>query len=427
MHHKQSNKIFLGLILGTLVGLLFNKYSGQNWVHWILNYITAPIGTAFLRSLMMVVVPLVFASLAAGVTKLGSGQNVRLVFGKLGLYYLGTTLIAILIGQVLVNTIQPGAGISQNLIENSREQFASQVSQLIEKSEGVSESLWPGLVSTVIPKNIIGSMANGDMLAIIFVAILIGLALLHNPSPRSDTFLLVLESISHLSITIVGWIMKTAPYAVAALMITSVSQLGFEIIDNIGKYVGVVILGYLCQLFITYPLLLKFLIKMNPVEFFKRAAPAIFTAFSTSSSNATIPTTTKILEEEFQVPPEVTNFSVPLGATVNMDGTALFEMVAAMFIAQIFGVEIGLMGHFSLIILVLLTSVGVAGVPGGSIPILMSAMAIVGIPPEGIAIVLGVDRLLDMGRTTVNVTGDITATLYVNRFFKCNKSQSKAT
>lgn len=417
----------MGLILGTLVGLLFNKYSGQNWVHWILNYITAPIGTAFLRSLMMVVVPLVFASLAAGVTKLGSGQNVRLVFGKLGLYYLGTTLIAILIGQVLVNTIQPGAGISQNLIENSREQFASQVSQLIEKSEGVSESLWPGLVSTVIPKNIIGSMANGDMLAIIFVAILIGLALLHNPSPRSDTFLLVLESISHLSITIVGWIMKTAPYAVAALMITSVSQLGFEIIDNIGKYVGVVILGYLCQLFITYPLLLKFLIKMNPVEFFKRAAPAIFTAFSTSSSNATIPTTTKILEEEFQVPPEVTNFSVPLGATVNMDGTALFEMVAAMFIAQIFGVEIGLMGHFSLIILVLLTSVGVAGVPGGSIPILMSAMAIVGIPPEGIAIVLGVDRLLDMGRTTVNVTGDITATLYVNRFFKCNKSQSKAT
>lgn len=414
----NSTKILIGLIVGSFIGVIFNIYSQHEAIKWIINYITTPIGTAFLRGLMMVVVPLVFSSLAVGVAKLGSGKNVGLIFGRLGLYYLVTSLIAILIGQAVVATVQPGAGIPQSLIEESREKLSDQVSGLMEKSSKVNESLWPGLVSAIIPRNIVSSMANGEMLAIIFVALLLGIGLLRLQTSQSKTFQDTLQAISDLSIIGVGWIMKFAPYAVAALMITSVSQFGFEIMENVAKYIAVVLIAYATHFFVTYSIAVKFVIRMGVIDFYKKASEAIITAFSTSSSNATIPTTTRVLEEKFNVSPTITNFSVPLGATVNMDGTALFEMVAAVFIAQVFGIPLGLTEYVSLILLMLVTSIGVAGVPGGSIPILMSAMAMVGIPPEGIAIVLGVDRLLDMGRTTVNVTGDITAALFVNKYYK---------
>jgi DAACS family dicarboxylate/amino acid:cation (Na+ or H+) symporter len=177
----------------------------------------------------------------------------------------------------------------------------------------------------------------------------------------------------------------------------------------------VVFLGYFLHFFGVYGLILKFGVGLNPLEFFRKAIPVFATSFSTSSSNATIPTTIRVLEEDFKAPSDVVRFGVPLGATVNMDGTALFEMVAAMFIAQVFGIEVSLAQQATLVLLVVTTSVGVAGIPGASIPLLMSAMAMVGIPPEGIAIILGVDRLLDMGRTVVNVTGDMVAILFVTR------------
>lgn len=417
-HQKGSFGILIGLIVGAIIGLIFNFYYESEIVQWTIKYVTNPIGTAFLRGLMMIVVPLVFSSLAVGVAKLGSGKNVGLVFGRLGLFYLSTTLIAILIGQTVVNVVKPGVGISPTLIEQSREQLESQVSGLVEKSSQVGESLWPGLVSTVIPKNIFEAMADGHMLAIIFVALLLGIAMLRIQSDECYTLQKVLQSLSDVSIVIIGWIMKFAPYAVAALMITSVAQFGLELMGNVAQYIGVVIFAYAIHFLVSYSLIVKFIIKMNPIEFYKKASEAIVTAFSTSSSNATIPTTTRVLEDNFKVSKTITNFSVPLGATINMDGTALFEMVAAVFIAQIFGIDVSLVGYISLIILMLVTSIGVAGVPGGSIPILMSAMAMVGIPPEGIAIILGVDRLLDMGRTMVNVTGDITAALFVNKYYK---------
>ncbi len=417
MGHLSSFRILIGLIVGAIIGMIFNFNSDSEAVQWIIKYITAPIGTAFLRSLMMVVVPLVLSSLAVGVAKLGSGKNVGLIFGRLGLFYMMTTLIAILIGQTVVTIVEPGVGIPPELIEQSREQLASQVADLVAKSSQVGESLWPGLVSTIIPKNPFEAMANGHMLSIIFIALLLGMAMLKIQTQECKTLQGVLQSISDVSVVVIGWIMKFAPYAVAALMVTSVSQFGLGLMANVAKYIGVVILCYALHFSIVYPLILKFVVKMGPIDFLKKGLPAIVTGFSTSSSNATIPTTTKVLEENFGVPKAITNFSVPLGATVNMDGTALFEMVAAVFIAQIFGVEITMAGYVSLVLLMLITSVGVAGVPGGSIPILMSAMAMVGIPPEGIAIILGVDRLLDMGRTMLNVTGDMTAALFVNKYY----------
>lgn len=411
-----STRILIGLIIGALIGVAFNYWGDNPARAWILDNITQPIGSAFLQSLFMVVVPLVLSSLIVGVTNLGTVQHLGRLGIRLGLFYAATTLCAVLIGQFLINVIQPGAGISQESREMALATMSDQVEGLREKSENVTESLWPGLVSTVIPKNIIEALSDANMLAIIFVAFIFGIAMLSLEDKRAvQATVNVLSVISDSCIKIVGWIMKLAPYAVAALMITAVSNFGLDVMGNVLQYILVVILGYCLQFFITYSLVIKTLIRIPIKEFYRRILPIVATAFSTSSSSATMPTTMRTLEKSFGVPNSITTFSVPLGMTVNMDGTALFEVIAALFVAQVFGIDISLTGQVTLVILVLLTSIGVAGVPGGSIPILMSAMATLGIPPEGIALVLGVDRLLDMGRTVVNVTGDSTAALFLAR------------
>lgn len=411
-----STRILIGLIIGALIGVAFNYWGDNPAREWILNNITAPVGAAFLQALFMVVVPLVLSSLIVGVANLGTVEHLGRLGIRLGIFYALTTLCAVLIGQAVISVIEPGAGISQESREMALENMSGQVEGLREKSENVAQSLWPGLVTTVVPKNIIEALANANMLAIIFVAFIFGIAMLSLEDKRAvQTTLDGLGVVSDACIKIVGWIMKLAPYAVAALMINAVSNFGLDVMGNVLQYILVVIFGYLLQFFGTYALLVKFLIRIPVREFYRRILPIVATAFSTSSSSATMPTTMRTLEKSFGVPNSITTFSIPLGMTVNMDGTALFEVIAALFVAQVFGIEISLTGQVTLVILVLLTSIGVAGVPGGSIPILMSAMATLGIPPEGIALVLGVDRLLDMGRTVVNVTGDSTAALFLAR------------
>ncbi|MCB0407226.1 MAG: dicarboxylate/amino acid:cation symporter [Bdellovibrionales bacterium] len=415
-----STRILIGLIIGGLIGLIFNVYfHDAPWTHWIMKNITAPLGQAFLQSLFMVVVPLVLSSLIVGVANLGTVEHLGRLGTRLGIFYVSTTLMAVFIGQFYITTIQPGTGIAENTRQEAIHAMSDQISGLQQKSQGVKESLWPGIVGKIIPKNIIEELSQANMLAIIFVSFIFGIALLTNEDKASTQVVLTfLNAISEACIKIVGWIMHLAPYAVAALMINAVANFGLEVMGNVGLYIAVVILGYLTQFFVTYSLLVKYLIRIPVFEFYKRIFPIIATAFSTSSSSATMPTTMRTLEKRFGVPESITTFSIPLGMTVNMDGTALFEVVAALFVAQVFGIDISLTGQFTLVILILLTSIGVAGVPGGSIPILMSAMASLGIPPEGIALVLGVDRLLDMGRTVVNVTGDATGALYLARVEK---------
>lgn len=417
---KVSTKIFIGLIVGSVIGLIINLYfSDSPAAIWFMANVTTPIGQAFLQGLFMVVVPLVLCSLVVGVANLGSVQHLGRLGTRLGLYYFLSTMIAVLIGQALISAIHPGRGISEETRNQAIASMQSQVESLKSKSENVKESLWPGLVTTVIPKNIVGAMAEANMLAIIFVAFVFGIALLSSENKASTTVTIqVFDSISDACIRVVGWIMKAAPIAVAALMINAVASFGLEVMGSVGLYMTVVIAGYVIHFLGFFTLVVKFLIRIPILEFYKRILPILATAFSTSSSSATMPTTMRTLEKNFGVPESITTFSIPLGATINMNGTALFEIVAALFIAQVFGVEVSLTGQVTLIALVILTSVGVAGVPGGSIPLLMSAMAALDIPPEGIALVLGVDRLLDMGRTVVNVTGDATGALYLARVEK---------
>lgn len=415
-NHLSSWGIFIGLVVGTIIGLIFHAWGDSSIKDWVLINAIQPLGTIFLRSLFMIIVPLVAASLLVGVVNLGSGSLLKKLGWKVTLFYITTTLCAIVVGQSLINTLEPGSGIPQTMAEEAIESSRGQVESLKEKSAWVGKSLWPGIVDKIIPKNIIRQFGETNMLAIIFVSLLFGVALLGMAtSPRKENFVGFFSVLSDISITIVGWIMKIAPYAVAALMINAVSSFGLTIMKNLVFYVLVVAGALLFQFFVVYGAILKFFLKVSPIAFYRKAMPIFLTAFSTSSSAATMPVTIRTLEKEFGVPESITTFSVPIGVTVNMDGTALFEVMAAVFIAQVFGVDLSLMEHFTLIFLVLVTSIGVAGVPGGSIPILMAAMASLNIPVEGIALILGVDRLLDMSRTVTNVTGDSVAALFLAR------------
>jgi dicarboxylate/amino acid:cation (Na+ or H+) symporter, DAACS family len=413
--HSASVKILVGLILGVTLGALAKHTLTSETQQWIIKYFTQPIGTAFLRGLFMVVVPLVFTSLTVSIAELGTVQRLGKLGWKLGIFYFCSTAIAVFIGQSLVLGFKPGEGIDPAFVESAKTSLSQQTSTLVKRSEGVGESLWPGFISEVIPKNVFESFAGTNMLGIIFFAVLLGVALLVADDAKSKTLLSVLSAVSDAMIKIVNWIMRIAPFAVGALVFNAVLNFDVSILGNVAKYVAIVILGYSLHFFGVYSLWVKFLARIPLGEYYRRMTPVFLTAFSTSSSNATLPTTIAVLRERFGVPEKITTFTAPLGATINMDGTALFEMVAAIFIAQVFGIQLSFTDHVTLIILIIVTSAGVGGIPGGSIPLLMSSMATVGIPAEGIALILGVDRLLDMGRTVLNVTCDGIAALYLAR------------
>jgi DAACS family dicarboxylate/amino acid:cation (Na+ or H+) symporter len=255
-----------------------------------------------------------------------------------------------------------------------------------------------------------------DMIPLIVFALLFGAALTLLPRDRRDTMTLWLETLADVMITIVGFAMKLAPYAVFCLVFIVTSRFGWELLAKLAAYVGIVVVGYLIQVGGLYPILLRWLAGRRPVEFFRRAMPIMVTAFSTSSSSATLPTSMRLAHSELGVRESVCGFVLPLGATMNMNGTALFEGAVVLFIAQIFGVNLSLGDQALVIGLCVLTSIGAAGVPGGSLPLLMIVMAQVGVPPDGLALVLGVDRLLDMGRTLVNVMGDVVCAACIENY-----------
>lgn len=411
--------IFIGLLIGCCVGLLFSELKQNpifsSSVEMITNNLFYPMGNVFLQALFMIMIPLVFSSLMVGVAEMDSPKFVSRLSKRLFLFYACSTLIAIFIGQVLMKTIQPGKHISKSQVELAAKNMKNKMSSLSEKSSMVGQALWPGILTKIVPKNIIHSFSsNSNMLSVIFLSLFIGLSLLYLPNtPVKKTFIQVMQAISDISIILIGWIMKTAPFAVMALLAVSVSELGIDLIKSMSYYIMVMLLALLLHWFGTYSLFLKFLIRIPIREFFSRMIDVFTTAFSTSSSSATMPVTMKTLASKFNVPKNIISFSIPIGTVVNMDGTALFEVAATIFIAQIFDVPFTLAGMVLLVAIVFITSVGIAGVPGGSLPILMSSMAVLGIPPEGLAIILGVDRLMDMSRTVINVTGDAIATLYL--------------
>ncbi len=412
-------KILIGLLAGAVLGISANILTASNpganaKVIWVAKYVTDPVGQVFLRMLFMVVVPLVFASLSLGVAQLGDLRELGRIGLKVMAYFLLVTALATTIGLALVNTVRPGVGFPPEVQARLMETYGGEAQQRQQQAAS-DQGFGINTFVNIVPRNPIQAAANTDMLAVIFFALMFGIALTLIPRGKSEPVQKVLEGLGEAIIKIVGLAMQIAPFAVAALIFGTTARFGWGVLKSLLWYAICVIAGLLIHQFVVYSILVRVFARLNPLTFFRKVTPVMVTAFSTSSSNATLPTSIKTAEEELGVPPQIAGFVLPLGATMNMNGTALFEGVTCVFLAQVFGVGLGFAEQMIVIVLSVLMAVGTAGVPGGSIPLLMIVLNTIGVPPGGIAIILGIDRILDMCRTVPNVTGDITCACYIAR------------
>lgn len=399
-------KMGIGFAVGIGAGLAANL-SGADapWLQGLITWVTDPIGQLFLRLLFMLVVPLVFTALVLGVVEIGNPKSLGRIGGRTLLWILVGTSIAVAIGLVLVNVIQPGVGLppelAQDLVAQGSERGGQIAAAAREAPSGIQVLL------NIVPRNVVDAAAKGDLIAVMFFALMVGIAATVIRSRATKAFVDACQGLFDICLRLIEWIIQLAPYAVAALLFGIVAKLGVDVLAQLAKYVGTVIFALALQLFVVFPLVIRLFGGRSPATFFKACEPAIMTAFSTSSSSASLPTTLMVAEERLGVPRRVARFVCTLGATANMNGTAMFEGITILFLAQFFGVDLSLGQQVLVLLMCILGSIGAAGVPGGSLPVIAMILAMFGIPPEGIGLILGVDRLLDMCRTTVNVTGDL--------------------
>ena len=404
-------RVLIGAVIGAVAGALAHMLVPPGLDFFIRN-IAIPVGQIFLRLLFMLVVPLLFSALALGVAGLGDAR----ALGRIGIRTLAYTvivsIIAVALGVTLVNVMGPGRGIDPDLRASLLAQAADRASSITAaqpSTTGIS------LLVNIVPDNPIRAAANGDMLGWMFFSLMIGVGLCLTRSPAADRFEEALEGLYDVSMRLIGLVIKFAPIGVAALLFTLTAQLGYQILAQLGRYVFVVILALSIHQWVVYPLLIATLGRMSPLRFFRNIQEAMITAFSTSSSNATLPTTLKVAEENLKLPPNVSRFVLTIGATANQNGTALFEGITVLFLAQFYDIPLSFAQQLIVVSICVLGGIGTAGIPSGSIPVIAMIMGLLGIPLEGLGLVLGVDRLLDMCRTVLNVTGDLVAAVVVSR------------
>ncbi len=402
MKLSLPTQIAVGMLVGIVLGVV--SPAAGIWVK--------PVGDLFLRLIRMVVVPLVFSSLLVGTATVGDPKKLGRMGGRTIAYYLCTTALAISLGLIIGNVVQPGSGIDQA----SRDKLIATFGEQVEVSaQRLHEG--PGVVDTllnIVPTNPIRSLAEGSMLQIIFFAVLGGLALTLVPKrSHREAVLVFFDGVSEAMIQVVHIVMRMAPYGVAALIAAAVGQFGVDILRALALYTVCVAVGLFLHTTVVYSTAVKLLAGYSPRRFFQGIRPAQLIAFSTSSSNATLPVTMDCATERLGVSEQVGAFVLPLGATINMDGTALYQGVATLFIAQVYGYDIGLGGQLTIVLMATLASIGAAGVPGVGVITLAMVLEQLGLPLSGIALILGVDRILDMLRTTTNVTGDASAAVIV--------------
>ena len=414
-HIPLHLKILGGLASGAVAGGAANVlWRDAPWLVWAVANVAQPAGQIFLRLLFMVVVPLVFTSLVLGVTGLGDVSRLgRLSVRTFGLF-LATTLAAGTLGLVLVNLVGPGDAIDPAVRAGLMQQFQGQAAARVAAAE--QSAFGVQTLVAIVPRNPIDSAARGDMLGLIFFSVVFGVALASLGRERARPLLDVVGSIAAAVEVLIGYAMRLAPLGVFALIFAVTARFGFELLRSLGLYAAVVLVGLVIHQLGVLTFVARAFAGLSPYVLLHRARTLMVTAFSTSSSNATLPTTIRTAREEFGVSSEVAGFVLPLGATMNMNGTALFEGVTVLFLAQAFGVELSLATQAIVLALVVLTAVGASGVPSGSIPLLIVVLETVGVPGEGIALVLGIDRLLDMARTVPNVTGDLVTSIVVDRW-----------
>ncbi|WNG15347.1 dicarboxylate/amino acid:cation symporter [Cystobacter fuscus] len=407
---KQHQKMLLGIVIGTVAGIAANLLvGGAPWLDWVVTNITSLVGQLFLRLLLMLVVPLLFAALVTGVCEL----DLRSI-GRLGLRTLGYTVvvsgIAVFIGLFLVNTLKPGTRLSEEAIA-----ALVQKGTVVKAAPAPSGDSVPSLILSMVPTNPIKAAAEGDMIALIVFSLISGVGLMVTDTPGARHLKDTILGLYDVLMTLIDGVLRLAPIGVGALLFSVTARLGFGILVQVASFVGVVLLALGLHMFVVYSLSVRFLGGRNPIAFFRDCRLAIVTAFSTASSSATLPTALKVAEENLKLPRNVSRFVLTAGSAMNQNGTALFEGVTVLFLAQVFGVELSLANQAVVMFICVLAGIGTAGVPAGSIPVIAMILGMFKIPPEGLGLILGVDRFLDMCRTTLNVTGDLAAAVYVAR------------
>jgi DAACS family dicarboxylate/amino acid:cation (Na+ or H+) symporter len=423
-------RILIGLAVGVVAGVAANRLLGGEHagVAWAIRHVTEPIGQLFLRLLLMVVVPLVFSSLVVGVAGIGDIRRLGRVGLKSFVYTFVISAVSVVIGLTLANTIQPGRRLTPETRAGLEERYGADASKRVADAtkSATTDSPLMQVVKTIVPSNPVAAVAGiiageerqtdtPNMLHLMFFAVLLGVAATLVPVEVSAPLLRGLQALFEISAKIIDLIMKLAPFAVACLLFNNTARFGLDLLGALAWFVVTVLAGLALHMFGVYSLAVYFLARISPVEFFRRIKTVMLTAFSTSSSNATLPTALRVSEENLGVPREINSFVLTVGATANQNGTALYEGVTVLFLAQLAGVDLTLGQQLGIAYFAILGGIGTAGVPSGSIPFIIVMLATYNIPPALIAIILGVDRILDMCRTTLNVTGDITAAAYVAR------------
>ena len=388
-YSRLHNQVFLALILGVILGLLFGE-SAVSVVGWM--------GTIFIRLLRMVIVPLIFTSIVSGVSSVGSGAHLGRLGLKTFIYYIGTSLLAAMLGLTLVNLIRPGIGA--NLVG-----AATQSLPQLQTPDSMAE-----IFVRLIPINPVEAMSSGDMLAIIFFGIVLGVGLAHMREDRAAPLISWFNSGFELMMKVTGGIIRLAPLGVLGLITRAVASSGLEGFKSLALYMFTIALGLTLHMFVTMPLLLKFVGRINPLIHFRNMSEALLMAFSTSSSSATLPVTMRCVEKKVGVSNQVTSFVLPMGATINMDGTALYECVGVIFIAQVLGFDLSLSAQILVVFTALLASIGAAGIPSAGLVMIFIITDAIGLTSPEVGVIVGtmlaIDRPLDMYRTMVNIWGD---------------------
>lgn len=406
-------QMLIGFLVGLTLGLIANAAADPAWAEWISTYVTGPLGQIFLRLIFMLVIPLLVSALIVGIAEMGDLGVLKRVGLKTLAFTILVSSIAVVLSLAVTNFFQPGAGVdpaqAARMLDDAKGGAGAILTDQADKPSGVAAVL------AIIPSNIITAMSTNDILAVMAFALIFGIGLLLTRTPQTEVLQSAVEGIFHVSMRLIGIIIRFAPVAIACFMFNLASVFGWELLERLGAYVGVVLLALGIHMFVTYPLLLKFAGGVSPLWFFRQSQEAMVMAFSTASSNATLPTAIRVAEINLGVPARIARFVLTIGATANQNGTAIFEGVTVLFLAQFFGVELSLTQQAVVLFICILGGIGTAGVPAGSLPVVALILGMVGVPPEGIGLVLGVDRFLDMCRTTLNVTGDLTCATVVSR------------
>jgi Na+/H+-dicarboxylate symporter len=402
-------KMLIGFVAGLVLGLI--AYSTQRdaaWVEFVTTYVTQPIGQVFLRLLFMLVIPLLFSALVVGIAEMGEVRSLKRVGIRTLVYTVVVSSIAVAVSLLVVNLLQPGAGVDKAAAAEMLQQSAGRASEIVQA--GAEQPSGIDAFVSIIPNNLVEALgSNSAILSVMFFALFFGIGLLITDTPNARVLKRGFEGLFDVTMRLILIVIKLAPIAVACFMFNLAALFGWELLIRLSAYVGVVLLALGIQMFLVFPALLATLGKKSPIEFFRETQEASLMAFSTASSNATLPTSLKVAEERLKLPRRVSRFVLTIGATANQNGTAMFEGVTVIFLAQFFGIDLSLGQQLMVMAVCILGGIGTAGIPAGSLPVIALILAMVGIQPEAIALVLGVDRFLDMCRTTLNVVGDLVA------------------